>query len=158
MNTTELVAAIKAYALKHYEDGGWDVVIEAWTDEQIAETIGKASTLRGAIWKMNRIVAVYADRQADARNSSGESTVKITDTSRELFAELAADAGNWGGTPLLDGNVGTDRHTRGNLTQLKKAGLISTFTDEDRNTFVEFTHAGAEYADILGFDLHRWAV
>jgi hypothetical protein len=67
---TELIAQIKAHALAHYEDGGWDVIVECWSDEDIAETIGKATTLRGALKKIRDIVSVYDDRQADARNSA----------------------------------------------------------------------------------------
>ena len=67
---TDLVAAIKAYALKHYSDGGWDVIVECWSDEDIAQTIGDATSIRDARARMMRVVDVYADRQADARNSA----------------------------------------------------------------------------------------
>jgi hypothetical protein len=66
----ELVQQIKAHALNHYSDGGWDVVAECWSDADIAEQIAGARTLRGAIRKFNDIISVYADRQADARNSA----------------------------------------------------------------------------------------
>jgi hypothetical protein len=66
----ELIAAVKAHALDHYEDGGWDVIIECWDDEQIAEQIGDAKTVQGALRKFEGVVGVYADREADARNSA----------------------------------------------------------------------------------------
>jgi hypothetical protein len=61
----------------------------------------------------------------------------ITERSLELFLELARDAGNWSGTPILAGSASD----RGNVTQLKKAGLITTITDRGE-TFACFTPAG----------------
>ena len=66
----ELVEAVKAFALAHYEDGGWDVIVECWTDEDIADRIGRARTPGGAIAKFKGVVSVWADRQADAINSA----------------------------------------------------------------------------------------
>lgn len=69
MANQALIDAVKAYALAHYDAGGWDVVVECFTDEEIAEQIGKARTLEGALKKFSDVVDVWADRQADARNS-----------------------------------------------------------------------------------------
>ena len=66
----ELIQAVKEHAQAHYNDGGWDVVVECWDDQQIADCIKGARTARGAIRKVATIVSVYADRQADARNSA----------------------------------------------------------------------------------------
>lgn len=65
----------------------------------------------------------------------------ITERSLSLFLELARDAGNWSGTPLLAGSASD----RGNVTQLKKAGLITTMTDRGE-TFVCFTQTGQALA------------
>ena len=65
----------------------------------------------------------------------------ITTASLDLFRALATDAGNWSGTPLFDG----DKRERGNLTDLKKRGLLVTYTDEGC-TFVTFTPKGVEFA------------
>ncbi len=64
--TQELVNAVKAHAQANYEKGGWDVVVEAWTDAEIAEAIGAARTPAGAIAKFAPLVSVWADRQAEA--------------------------------------------------------------------------------------------
>lgn len=80
----------------------------------------------------------------------------ITAQSLELFLAYAADAGNWSGTPLVGGNVGGSREDNGNLTQLKKAGLISTFDpDDDGNVFIEFTDAGVALAAEHGIEILR---
>ena len=65
----------------------------------------------------------------------------ITQKSLELFLAYADDAGNWGGTPLIGGNVGGTKEDRGNLTQLKQAGLIYTF-NSDGADWIGFTDAG----------------
>lgn len=61
-----LVAQVKQHAHANYSNGGWDVVVECWSDSDIRETIGDASTLERALARMAEVVDVYADRQADA--------------------------------------------------------------------------------------------
>lgn len=60
----DLIAAVRAYALANY-DKGWDVVYEAWTDEEIAEVIGKARTVKSAISRVGKEVAIYNDYADD---------------------------------------------------------------------------------------------
>lgn len=69
MTRDELVEAVKDHATKHYDAGGWDVVVETYDDAEIAEVIGGARTVKGALAKFRPMVSVWADRQADARNS-----------------------------------------------------------------------------------------
>jgi len=69
----------------------------------------------------------------------------LTDRSLELFLDYARDAGNWSGTPLVGGNVGGSKEDRGNLTHLKRAGLITTATDGPHK-WVVFTDAGKRFA------------
>lgn len=73
--------------------------------------------------------------------------VQLTTDSHNLFVAYAKDAGNWSGTPLVGGNVsilGAARD-RGNLTDLKKVGLIETFISDGRS-WVRFTDKGRAYA------------
>ena len=79
-------------------------------------------------------------------------THNITETSLEVFLAYAADADNWNGTPLVGGNVGGDKAERGNLTQLKKAGLITTDIEEG-HTWLFFTDAGKALAAEHGIKL-----
>lgn len=79
--------------------------------------------------------------------------IQITEASKNLFEAYAKDAGNWSGTPLVGGNVGGSKEDRGNLTQLKVAGLITTFRDEGC-TWISFTDLGREYATSLGIEIH----
>ena len=71
--------------------------------------------------------------------------MNITETSKSLFLAYARDAGNWSGQPLVGGNVGGTKEQRGNLTQLKRAGLITTFRDEGCD-WIQFTDAGKAFA------------
>ena len=71
--------------------------------------------------------------------------MNITNASAELFLAYAKDACNWNGTPLVGGNVGGSKEERGNLTQLKRAGLITTFADEGL-TWIAFTESGKAFA------------
>lgn len=52
----EMIAAVRRHAIEIYARG-WDEVVEAWTDEEIAEQIGGARSCKGAIRKMAVIVA-----------------------------------------------------------------------------------------------------
>jgi hypothetical protein len=63
-----LVEAVKAHALAHYNDGGWDFIIECWTDEMLAREItgDGATTASEAIKAFEFFVDVMADRQAEA--------------------------------------------------------------------------------------------
>jgi hypothetical protein len=72
-------------------------------------------------------------------------TTEITEKSLELFLALADDAGNWSGTPA----AWVSAEERGNLTQLKRAGLLTTFVDEG-DPFAVFTEAGVALAAAHG--------
>lgn len=77
--------------------------------------------------------------------------MEIPENAARLFELLARDSGNWGGMPLFNGNVQLlgEREDRGLLTHLKRAGLVTTQTDEGC-TWVLFTAAGVERAAALG--------
>jgi len=77
---------------------------------------------------------------------------EITETSKTVFMAYAGDAANWTGTPMVGGNVGGSVEERGNLTQLKQAGLITTFRDNGE-TWIKFTEAGKEFAKVNGVNL-----
>ena len=81
-----------------------------------------------------------------------EKQISITEQSMNLFLAYANDADNWGGNPLVGGNVGGSKEDRGNLTQLKVAGLIQTFVDEGC-TWVQFTEAGKKLAAENGIEI-----
>lgn len=71
-----------------------------------------------------------------------------------LFLAYAKDAGNWGGAPLVGGNVillGV-REDRGLLTHAKKLGWLTTSVS-DGDAWVQFTDEGRRVALSHGIDL-----
>jgi len=64
MNRIELIAAVREHALANYEQG-WDVVVEAWEDDEIATVIGKARTANGAIKRMAKAIEPYNERRQE---------------------------------------------------------------------------------------------
>lgn len=81
----------------------------------------------------------------------GQDMSSITEASLNVFMAYAKDAGNWNGTPLVGGNVGGSKEERGNLTQLKRAGLIETFQDD--GLWISFTEAGRALAAERGINI-----
>jgi hypothetical protein len=73
---------------------------------------------------------------------------KITAESLELFIELASDAENWNGQPI----VNISKEQRGNLSDLKKKGLLVTFRDEGCD-WVDFTPEGKALAENHGIQI-----
>lgn len=71
--TDSLVQALKTHAMENYNAGGWDVVVECYTDREIAEILTEkhATTLDEAIAAFATVVDVWSERQADARISAG---------------------------------------------------------------------------------------
>ncbi len=72
VDNSTLVEYVKAYALEHYEDGGWDVVAECWSDASISTLLASkdATDEASAVGAFAVLVDVWADRQADGRNSA----------------------------------------------------------------------------------------
>jgi hypothetical protein len=73
--------------------------------------------------------------------------ITLTPESAKLFRSLVDDAGNWSGTPIVE----VSREQKGNLTDLKKAGLLTTQADRGC-VFAYFTAKGVELAKALGLD------
>jgi hypothetical protein len=64
----DLVKHVQDHALAHYEDGGWDVIVECWTGAEIARVLDEAgaTTPTQALAAFATPVAVWAEREADA--------------------------------------------------------------------------------------------
>jgi len=71
--------------------------------------------------------------------------MNLTADSIALFKYLWRDAPDWSGTPLVE----VSKEERGNLTQLKRAKLLTTTVSEG-NVFAYFTPAGHAFAATLG--------
>lgn len=91
----------------------------------------------------------------------------LPENALKLFLLYAKDAGNWSGTPLVNGNVTllSEARDRGLLTHLKTAGLISTFSETERingrictNAWVTFEEPGIALAAEHGIDLSPYRI
>jgi DNA-binding MarR family transcriptional regulator len=78
--------------------------------------------------------------------------MKLTKDSKDLFIQYANSARNWGGAPLWDEQGIASKSDLGNLTDLKKKGLLNTQDDED-DIFIHFTDKGKAYAIELGISI-----
>jgi len=77
MDTQELVAAVRAHAAANYNKGGWDFVVECWSDKEIEETIRGTSvfdeapisppitTAARAIKEVKSVVSIQAAGRAE---------------------------------------------------------------------------------------------
>jgi len=72
MDLQSLIAYIRRYANDHYNSRSvaWDVLVECWSDEDIAEELGDVRTERGARRALRptlrAIASVRMDVQAEA--------------------------------------------------------------------------------------------
>ena len=69
VNTDNLVAAVRAYAVKHYNEDGWDVLVECMTGCEIVDEIGAATSEVQAIRNVLRIRKEYADYRSDIQGA-----------------------------------------------------------------------------------------
>lgn len=68
-NTAQLVAFIKTHALTHY-NAGWDIVVEAMDDDEIAKTLGNASSQKAALAAFADVVDVHTEQRDMHRNEA----------------------------------------------------------------------------------------
>jgi hypothetical protein len=63
----EMVAAVKTYANAHYDEGGWDSIVECYEDSELAEEIqrGNCSTIEEAIAYVGKGCNLWDERRQD---------------------------------------------------------------------------------------------
>ena len=59
------VDAVKAHAAEHYEDGGWDVIVECYTDEMVLELVRGSRSVKGGSTKAPSAKPRSAGRRID---------------------------------------------------------------------------------------------
>lgn len=65
-----VVAIVTEHATRNYERGGWDVIVECWSRDDILKAVGRAHSKVRVLKALRDVVSIYADRQADAANSA----------------------------------------------------------------------------------------
>lgn len=70
MNIKDIVKAVRDHAVRNYNVGGWDYVVETYDDKELIEEIGDAATPEEAIRRIGEIVgsldSYRRDIQAEA--------------------------------------------------------------------------------------------
>lgn len=66
---SNLVQAVRDYANANYNKGGWDIIVECWSDEDILGEIGNVKTVSGAIRKVSKVVQVISDYRSEIQNA-----------------------------------------------------------------------------------------
>lgn len=61
---------VMAHAKAHYTEGGWDVIYECWTNEELDTLLEEEGSEEAAWLLIESLVDIWSDRQADARNSA----------------------------------------------------------------------------------------
>jgi hypothetical protein len=73
MEHTAVIEAMKQWAIDNYTNGA-DVIVECWEDSNYEELFtdheGKPLTAAAAWKTLKSVASIYADREADARNSA----------------------------------------------------------------------------------------
>lgn len=62
---TELVNHVKQYARDHYEQDGWDILVECWSDEEIADELLLSMTNEQAVAYFKHFLKPAYDRRKD---------------------------------------------------------------------------------------------
>jgi hypothetical protein len=68
MSKQDIAKYIYNYAQEHYNEGGWDVIVECWTIDDIANRLEDDETKEEALESFKSVAEVHAERQADAMN------------------------------------------------------------------------------------------
>ena len=61
----EMVAAVKAHALAHYNEDGWDSIVECYEDSELAAEIAGCTSIAEAIAKVGEGCKVWNDYRED---------------------------------------------------------------------------------------------
>jgi len=69
MSRSNWIERIREHASAHYEEDGWDILVESWTDVDIAEVIDDCVSYEEAIYALSDILSAIDDYREDIRNS-----------------------------------------------------------------------------------------
>lgn len=66
----EIIKALRAYAIEHYEEGGWDFLVECWEDSEIIEELGDIDTFEAARDHMAKVLKTVDDYRKDIQGTA----------------------------------------------------------------------------------------
>jgi|APCry1669188910_1035180.scaffolds.fasta_scaffold05790_8 phage tail sheath gpL-like len=62
-----MIKAVKQYAMEHYEEEGWDYIVECYSDEDILDIIKDSATEADAIEAVRQDIAPRAQLRDEVR-------------------------------------------------------------------------------------------
>jgi hypothetical protein len=65
MTEKELIQEVKRHAIKNYNNGGWDYIVECFDDEDIAEIIKGKRSVKAAISAVKRHADILEERRIE---------------------------------------------------------------------------------------------
>ena len=68
----DIAADVRIHAQVHYEEDGWDYVVEAYTDDELLELTKHCSTVQNAIIRVHKVVKVRDEVRKDVIGWGGE--------------------------------------------------------------------------------------
>lgn len=68
MADLNLVKAVRDHATANYNLGGWDIIVECWSNEDIAREIGTARTEAAAIRRVAAIAKQLGTQRDEVRS------------------------------------------------------------------------------------------
>lgn len=69
MDRTEIIKDVREHAWKNYEGGGWDILVECWSDEDILQNMGNATTARDAIWAIAKVLQTLDEHRQEIQST-----------------------------------------------------------------------------------------
>lgn len=64
----DLIKAVREHATANYNLGGWDIIVECWSDEDIRREIGTARTEAAAIRRVAAVAKSLAGQRDEVRS------------------------------------------------------------------------------------------
>lgn len=61
----DLVDAVRAHAIQHYNEDGWDYIVECWEDWEILEVVRGCKKESQAIRKVRKQIKALADHRSE---------------------------------------------------------------------------------------------
>ena len=66
----DLIDAVRAHAVEHYNDDGWDYVVECWEDWEILAVVRGSKSEGQAIRRVRKQVRVLSDHRQEIMSTA----------------------------------------------------------------------------------------
>ena len=66
---SDLIKRIRDHALIHYNEDGWDILVECWTDNDIIDCVGDARTFEAAIIALSDTLSLLDEYRQEIQSA-----------------------------------------------------------------------------------------